>query len=64
MKYAGKLGQAGAATPHGSCSLEGENCLDSIDQVPVNTGVLAGHTRPFEVCQRILSLIDMMIQDI
>jgi hypothetical protein len=31
-------------TPHGSCSLEGENCLDSIDQVPVNTGVLAGHT--------------------
>jgi hypothetical protein len=23
--------------------------LDSIDQVPVNTGVLAGHTRPFEV---------------
>ena len=49
MEIAGKLGQAGAATPHGSCSLEGENCLDSIDQVPVNTGVLAGHTRPFEV---------------
>ena len=64
MEIAGKLGQAGAATPHGSLSLEGENCLDSIDQVPVNMGVLAWHTWPFEVCQRILSLSDIMIQDI
>ena len=27
----------------------GENCLDFIDHVPVNTGVLAGQMRPFEV---------------